>query len=58
MHVGLGEFEVDLVGGKLLVSVGQGGGLVLHHLLVEGVKEDSFVNLTVEGHTGATSNNR
>jgi hypothetical protein len=43
----LGESESNLVGGQLVVAVGDSGELVLHELLVEWVEEDFLVLLSV-----------
>ena len=48
---GLGEAQGDSVSGQLVVAVSDGGDLVLHDLLVERVKEDLLVLLSVDVHS-------
>jgi hypothetical protein len=50
--VGSGEVDGDLVGGDLVVDLGHGLNLGLNLFLVEGVKEDLNVLLTVKGDSG------
>ena len=50
--VGSGEVDGDLVGGDLVVDLGHGLNLGFNLFLVEGVKEDLNVLLTVKGHSG------
>lgn len=54
---GLGEAKSDLVGGKLVVAVGDGGDLVLHEVLVEWVEEDLLVLSAVNGDLDSSSGN-
>ena len=51
-RVGLGEMDGDLVGGQLVVDLGDGIDFVLNLFLVKGVNEDSNVLLSVKGHSG------
>lgn len=51
----LGEAESDLVGGKLVVAVGDGGDLVLHEVLVEWVEEDLLVLSSVNADSDSSS---
>lgn len=52
-RVGSGEVEGDLVGGDLVVDVGDGVKLALDLFLVKGVEEDLDVLLSIKGHAGA-----
>lgn len=54
---GLGEAESDLVGGKLVVAVGDGGDLVLHEVSVEWVEEDLLVLSAVKADLDSSSRN-
>ena len=47
-----GEEDGDLVGGELVVDVGDGLKLSLDLFSVKGVKEHLHVLLTVKGHSG------
>jgi len=51
-RVGLGEMDGDLVGGQLVVDLGDGIDFVLNLFFVKGVNEDSNVLLSVKGHSG------
>ena len=42
----------DLVGGQLVVDLGDGIDFVLNLFFVKGVNEDSNVLLSVKGHSG------
>ena len=53
--VGLGEAESDLVGGQLVVAVGDGGNSALHDLSVQWVEENLLVLLAVVGHSHGSS---
>ena len=48
----LGVTKGDLVGGELVIAVHNGIELVVHNLLVEWVKEDLGVLLTIHGDSG------
>lgn len=52
---GLGETKSDLVSGQLVVAVGDGGQSVQHHFLVEWVKENLVVLLSIGGDSGGSS---
>jgi hypothetical protein len=56
--VGSGEVEGDLVGGELVVDLGDGVQLALNLFLVQGVNEDLQVLLAVQGHTGRLAGDR
>ena len=45
----LGETESDLVGGELVIAVGDGIKLSLHELSIEWVKVDSLVSMSING---------
>lgn len=49
------ELKVNLVGGQLLVDVGEGLELGLHDLSVKRVEEDSLESLGLKGDTGLSS---
>ena len=49
--VGSGEANGDLVSGELAVDLGHSFELALNLFLVEGVKEDLHVLLTIKGHS-------
>ena len=51
----LGKTQADLVGGQLLVAVGNGGVSALHVLLVEGVKQDLLDLLSVDLDSGRSA---
>jgi hypothetical protein len=51
----LGETESDLVGGELVVAVGDGVDSALHDLSVEWVKQDLLVSSSVHGQSGGSS---
>ena len=51
-RVGLGEMDGDLVGGQLVVDLGDGIDFVLNLFFVKGINEDSNVLLSVKGHSG------
>ena len=51
----LGEAKGDLVSGQLVVAVSDGGDLVLHDLLVEWVKEDLLVLLSLDVNSDSSS---
>lgn len=51
-RVGLGKVDGDLVGGQLVVDLGDGIDFVLNLFFVKGVNEDSNVLLSVKGHSG------
>jgi hypothetical protein len=57
VNIRFGEVEGDLVGGKLLVGVLEGGGFVLHHFLIKGVEVDSLVVSSIKSASNATSDN-
>lgn len=46
-HGWLGETESNLVGGELVVAVGDSVELLLHDLSVEWVKIDSLVSVSI-----------
>ena len=54
-HGWLGETKSDLVGGKLVVAVGDGVDLALHGLLVEWIKINLLVLSTVKGNSDCLS---
>lgn len=54
---GLRETKSNLVGGKLMVAVGDGGDLVLHEVSVEWVEEDLLVLSSVNGNFDSSSGN-
>lgn len=51
----LGESESDLVGGELVVAVGDGSASGFHGLSVEWVEEDLSVSSSVKGDSGGLS---
>ena len=51
----LGETKSDLVGGQLLVDVGNSVHLVLHKGLVQWVKENLLLSLSIEGDSHGLS---
>jgi len=53
--VGLGEAEGNLVGGELVVAVGDGVNSALHDLSVKRVEVDSLVSLTISSHSLGSS---
>ena len=53
--VWLGETKGDLVGGELVVDVGDGSESVDHDFSVKWVEEDSLVLSAVNGHSGGSS---
>ena len=54
-HGWLGETKGDLVGGQLLVDVGDGVKLVLHKGLVQWVKEDLLGSLSLKVDSKSSS---
>ena len=53
--IGLGEAKSNLVGGELVVAMGNTGESVQHNLSVEWVEEDSLVLSSVSGDSGVSS---
>jgi len=53
----LGEAKSDFVSCKLVVAVGDGVDLGLHNVLVEWIKEDLLVLLSVKGDSNSFSSN-
>ena len=51
----LGVSKGDLVGGELVVAVGDGVDSALHDLSVEWVKQDLLVSSSVHGQSGGSS---
>ena len=47
----LGETKGDLMGGQLLVDMGDGVNLALHEGLVQWVEEHLLLSLTIEAHS-------
>ena len=43
------------MGGQFVVTVGDGGDLVLHNFLVQWVKEDFLMSLSINGHSLGSS---
>lgn len=50
-HGWLGETESDLMGGELVVAVGDSANSALHDLSVQWVEENFLVLLAVVGHS-------
>jgi len=53
----LGETKSNLMGGKLVIAVGNGIELALHNILIEWIKIDLLVLLTVKGNSNSSSAN-
>jgi hypothetical protein len=51
----LAESKSDLVSGKLVVAVGDGGASGLHDFLVKWVAEDLGVSSSIKGNSGGLS---
>lgn len=50
-HGWLGKTKSDLVGGELVVAVGDSVKLALHDLFVEWVEVDSLVSVTIDTYS-------
>ena len=51
----LGESKSNLVGGELMVAMGDGRGSAFHDFLIKWIEEDLGVSSSVKGDSGGLS---